>query len=38
VVFLRVRRTWPFVIAHLLLDTAAGVGYILFRRHLPGFA
>jgi uncharacterized protein len=38
VVFLRVRRTWPFVIAHFLLDTAAGVGYILFRRHLPGFA
>jgi membrane protease YdiL (CAAX protease family) len=38
VVFLRVRRTWPVVIAHLLLDTAAGVGYILFRRHLPGFA
>jgi membrane protease YdiL (CAAX protease family) len=38
VVFLRVRRTWPFVIAHILLDTAAGVGYILFRRHLPGFA
>jgi len=38
VVFLRVRRTWPFVIAHFLLDTAAGVGYLLFRRHLPGFA
>ncbi|MGZ4115576.1 MAG: CPBP family intramembrane glutamic endopeptidase [Actinomycetota bacterium] len=38
VVFLRARRTWPFVIAHFLLDTAAGVGYILFRRHLPGFA
>jgi membrane protease YdiL (CAAX protease family) len=38
VVFLRARRTWPFVIAHFLLDTAAGVGYLLFRRHLPGFA
>lgn len=38
VVYLRVRRTWPFVIAHFLLDTAAGVGYLLFRRHLPGFA
>jgi membrane protease YdiL (CAAX protease family) len=38
VVFLRVRRTWPFVIAHFLLDTAAGIGYILFRHHLPGFS
>jgi len=38
VVFLRVRRTWPFVIAHLLLDAAAGIGFILFRHHLPGFS
>jgi uncharacterized protein len=38
VLFLRWgRRTWPFVVAHTLLDVAAGVGYILFRHHLPGF-
>ena len=24
------------VIAHLLLDVAAGIGYIAFREHLPG--
>jgi membrane protease YdiL (CAAX protease family) len=36
VLFVRWKRTWPFVIAHLLLDVAAGVGYILFRQHLPG--
>jgi membrane protease YdiL (CAAX protease family) len=35
--FTRTRRAWPFVVAHLLLDVAAGVGFILFRRHLPGF-
>lgn len=38
VAFLRVRRTWPFVIAHFLLDAAAGIGFILFRDHLPGFS
>jgi membrane protease YdiL (CAAX protease family) len=38
VAFLRLRRTWPFVIAHFLLDVAAGVGFILFRKHLPGFS
>jgi membrane protease YdiL (CAAX protease family) len=38
VVFTRWRRTWPFVIAHFLLDVAAGIGFILFRRHLPGFS
>jgi uncharacterized protein len=37
-VFVRTRRAWPLVIAHALLDTAAGVGFILFRSHLPGFA
>ncbi len=37
VLFLRWRRTWPFVIAHLMLDVAAGVGFILFRDRLPGF-
>lgn len=36
--FLRWRRTWPFVVAHFLLDVAAGVGFLLFRHHLPGFA
>jgi membrane protease YdiL (CAAX protease family) len=35
--FTRTRRAWPFVVAHLLLDVAAGVGFILFREHLPGF-
>jgi membrane protease YdiL (CAAX protease family) len=34
--FLRWRRTWPFVIAHLLLDTAAAVGWLQFHQHLPG--
>jgi membrane protease YdiL (CAAX protease family) len=37
VLFLRWRRTWPFVVAHLLLDVAAGLGYIAFRERLPGF-
>ena len=31
------RRTWPFVVAHALLDIAAGVGFILFRDSLPCF-
>jgi len=35
--FLRWRRTWPFVIAHFLLDLGAGLGYIAFRDRLPGF-
>jgi membrane protease YdiL (CAAX protease family) len=34
--FIRTRRTWPLVVAHFLLDVGAGVGYILFRTHLPG--
>jgi uncharacterized protein len=34
--FTRTRRTWPLVVAHFLLDVGAGVGYILFRNHLPG--
>ena len=38
IAFLRLRRTWPFVIAHFLLDAAAGIGYIAFRQHLPGFS
>ena len=36
-VFSRTRRAWPIVIAHVLLDVGAGVGFILFREHLPGF-
>ncbi|MEP7060398.1 MAG: CPBP family intramembrane glutamic endopeptidase, partial [Actinomycetota bacterium] len=35
--FLRWRRTWPFVVAHVLLDVGAGLGYLLFHNHLPGF-
>jgi membrane protease YdiL (CAAX protease family) len=35
--FVRWRRTWPFVVAHFLLDVSAGVGYLVFRHHLPGF-
>lgn len=38
VVFLRVRRTWPFVITHFLLNSAAGIGFIVLRRHLPGYS
>src|SRR5919201_1131131 len=38
VLFLRWgRRTWPFVVAHTLLDVADRVGFILFWEHLPGF-
>jgi hypothetical protein len=36
-VFVRTKRAWPLVVAHTLLDVGAGVGYILFRKHLPGF-
>jgi membrane protease YdiL (CAAX protease family) len=36
-VFVRTRRAWPLVVAHLLLDVGAGVGFVLFRSHLPGF-
>lgn len=32
-VFLRWRRTWPLVVAHFLIDAAAGVAYIAFRGH-----
>jgi membrane protease YdiL (CAAX protease family) len=35
-VFARTRRAWPIVVAHFLLDLAAGVGYVVFREHLPG--
>lgn len=37
-VFVRTRRAWPLVVAHVLLDVAAGVGFILFRHRLPGFS
>jgi membrane protease YdiL (CAAX protease family) len=36
-IFTRTRRTWPLIVAHFLLDVGAGVGYLLFREHLPGF-
>lgn len=36
--FTRTRRAWPIVLAHFLLDVGAGVGYLLFREHLPGVA
>ncbi len=35
--FVRTRRTWPFVIAHVALDVGAAVGWLLFRERLPGF-
>ena len=35
-IFLRWRRTWPLVVAHAIIDTLAGLGYILFHTHLPG--
>jgi len=36
-IFTRTRRTWPFVVAHFLLDVGAATGWLLFRHHLPGF-
>jgi membrane protease YdiL (CAAX protease family) len=38
IAFLRLRRTWPFVVTHFLLNAAAGIGFIAFREHLPGFS
>lgn len=38
VLFVRWRRTWPFVLAHFVLDVGAGIGFLLFREHLPGFS
>jgi len=35
--FYRRRRTWPLIVAHSLIDIGAGAGYLLFRKHLPGF-
>jgi membrane protease YdiL (CAAX protease family) len=35
-VFVRTRRVWPLVIAHAIIDTLAGLGYIVFHNHLPG--
>lgn len=38
VLFLRWRRrTWPFLVAHALIDVGAGVGFLLFGDLLPGF-
>jgi membrane protease YdiL (CAAX protease family) len=36
--FVRRRRTWPFVLAHFLLDAGAAAVYLAFRDHLPGFS
>ncbi|MEX2458340.1 MAG: type II CAAX endopeptidase family protein [Actinomycetota bacterium] len=33
----RTRRTWPLVVAHGLIDVAAGIGYIYFRGRLELF-
>lgn len=35
--FVRTRRAWPFVIAHLLLDVAAAGIYLVAGDRLPGF-
>lgn len=32
-IFVRWRRTWPLVTAHFLVDTMAGIAYILLRGH-----
>ncbi len=37
-IYLRTRRVWPLIVAHALIDTLAGLGYIVFRNHLPGLA
>jgi membrane protease YdiL (CAAX protease family) len=36
--FARTKRAWPLVIAHFLIDVAAGIGFILFHDRLPGFS
>jgi uncharacterized protein len=33
--FVRRRRTWPFVVAHFLLDVGAGLAYLLLRDRFP---
>src|SRR5207302_9913233 len=33
-IFIRTRRTWPFVIAHVIVDLAAGFGYLYYRNRL----
>jgi membrane protease YdiL (CAAX protease family) len=38
VLYLRWRRIWPLVVAHCLVDIGAGVGYLLFKSHLPGLS
>jgi membrane protease YdiL (CAAX protease family) len=35
--YTKTRRAWPFVVAHFLLDVGAGVGFIVWGKHLPGF-
>ena len=31
--FRRWRRTWPLVVAHFMVDSLAGIGYIVYRGH-----
>lgn len=33
--FVRRRRTWPFVVAHFLLDVGAGIAYLTLRDRFP---
>jgi membrane protease YdiL (CAAX protease family) len=33
--FVRRRRTWPFVVAHFLLDVGAGIAYLSLRDRFP---
>jgi membrane protease YdiL (CAAX protease family) len=33
--FVRRRRTWPFVVAHFLLDVGAGIAYLLLHDRFP---
>lgn len=34
--FVRTRRAWPLVAAHVLIDVGAGLGYLALRGRLPG--
>jgi membrane protease YdiL (CAAX protease family) len=34
--YARWRRTWPLIVAHFIVDTLSGVGYILYRGHCFG--
>lgn len=36
--FVRTRRAWPLVVAHVLLDVGAGLGYLALRGRVPWLA